>query len=306
MYRDSFAEQPTHRAYITISNMKQHKHTPYRQTGRHGFTLIELLVVISIIALLVGILLPALGAARRTARNAVCMSNVRQMGTAQVAYADSNRQMLPAGLRLENARREVSWQAATYQFLTGEKLDPNYFRPGVAPDFLDGTAYECPEAKLFQTKPNLYQLSYCMNINLPGLPYGGDVVGLVPRYQDENKLYEQIFSPADTLLIADGDEPTVAWDAAGDKSGPDILGGGGNSPFDIVTNDADLRRHGRNLNIGRADLSVSSPNWLDDDDSIPFPQHMVQPRRGPVQTPNEFPEAIKLFWYGRLIDIPSQ
>ncbi len=62
------------------------------QTNTHaGFTLIELLVVISIIALLVGILLPALGAARRTAQNSQCLSNVRQMDTAAMSFAADHR-----------------------------------------------------------------------------------------------------------------------------------------------------------------------------------------------------------------------
>ena len=56
-----------------------------------GFTLIELLVVISIIALLVGILLPALGAARRTAQNSQCLSNIRQMDTAAMSFAADHR-----------------------------------------------------------------------------------------------------------------------------------------------------------------------------------------------------------------------
>jgi len=62
---------------------------------RLGFTLIELLVVISIIALLVGILLPALGAARKTARDAECRSNSRQWAIAVTVYQVENNQLLP-------------------------------------------------------------------------------------------------------------------------------------------------------------------------------------------------------------------
>jgi len=48
---------------------------------RHGFTLIELLVVVSIIALLIGLLLPALGMAFQNVRDVTCKSNLRQYGT---------------------------------------------------------------------------------------------------------------------------------------------------------------------------------------------------------------------------------
>ncbi len=65
-----------------------------RSTPR-AFTLIELLVVISIIALLIGILLPALGAARGAARASVCLSNVRQLGIGQAAYAAASKDWLP-------------------------------------------------------------------------------------------------------------------------------------------------------------------------------------------------------------------
>jgi prepilin-type N-terminal cleavage/methylation domain-containing protein/prepilin-type processing-associated H-X9-DG protein len=60
-----------------------------------AFTLIELLVVISIIALLIAILLPALGQARKAANASACLSNQRQIGISYYTYAAENQEHFP-------------------------------------------------------------------------------------------------------------------------------------------------------------------------------------------------------------------
>ena len=64
---------------------------------RAGFTLIELLVVIAIIAILAGMILPALGAAKERAQRTACLNNMRQFILAALLYANDNEQHLPRG-----------------------------------------------------------------------------------------------------------------------------------------------------------------------------------------------------------------
>lgn len=77
-----------------------------------AFTLIELLVVVGIISVLIAILLPVLGKARRQAQLTVCMSNLRQLGIGFLSYAHDHRGWFPAPATAERANEEdwVYWQ----------------------------------------------------------------------------------------------------------------------------------------------------------------------------------------------------
>jgi prepilin-type N-terminal cleavage/methylation domain-containing protein len=79
-----------------------------RRYARSGFTLIELLVVIAIIALLVSILLPSLNRAKQLAKNVVCMSNLRSIGTLALMYQADYDGRVPASNANVNNNKSVN------------------------------------------------------------------------------------------------------------------------------------------------------------------------------------------------------
>jgi len=68
-----------------------------RRTHAYGFTLIELLVVVAIIAILVSLLLPALGKARASSRCLNCLTNIKNLELAHCMYMDDNNGRLIEG-----------------------------------------------------------------------------------------------------------------------------------------------------------------------------------------------------------------
>ncbi len=84
---------------VSTVGPRRHEHGSAHHAAHRlcAFTLIELLVVIAIIALLIGILLPVLSAARARGERTACTSNIRQVGFAMRSYLDSNNDVYPFG-----------------------------------------------------------------------------------------------------------------------------------------------------------------------------------------------------------------
>lgn len=128
---------------------------------RRGFTLIELLVVISVIALLISIVLPALGSSRETARRAKCMVNLRSIGQGFQLYLDANKGVFPKlnPLHGNGTPNDPSLLELLSEFLDAEvprREDPN----NSSSSFIVNDPFKCPADPVIEQQNNVWRRTY--------------------------------------------------------------------------------------------------------------------------------------------------
>ncbi len=123
------------------------------EADRAGFTLIELLVVIAVIAVLLAIFLPALRLARERGQRAVCLSNLRQLTLAWLAYADEHSGRLVCGTAFAaevwNGRWKLEgWAGNAFYYPTSRAgLIRNPYKGPLWPYLRDIDVYRCPRGR---------------------------------------------------------------------------------------------------------------------------------------------------------------
>ena len=209
---------------------------------RKGFTLIELLVVIAIIAILAAILFPVFAKAREKARQTSCLSNMKQLGLAQLQYCQDYDEVL-----VPNA-------TAVYTYLAPDGTVINISPPSamlwmylIYPYVKNVQVFNCPSHSN-EWSPSAYDASFGYGKN--------EFLG--------GRSLAQCYSPADTILCCDSDYYLSDWDVTAD---PDGSTGSDNATMPAA-------RHNNGANFSFVDghskwMADGIANWTDGQDHNP-------------------------------------
>lgn len=191
-------------------------------SAKPGFTLIELLVVIAILALLIGMIMPTLGNARRTARQVKCLANLKGIGTGVAVYMqNTSKGVLPYVLPLHDSngnQNDPSLLEILGEFVDApvpRKLEDGFFAatdPWICPEDRSST----DAASNFEPTWRVYGTSYEY---LPGvLMFAAETNLAIPRERIP-RVVTGVFDryPKELAVLADAQDWHTLRKAPGDK-----------------------------------------------------------------------------------------
>jgi prepilin-type N-terminal cleavage/methylation domain-containing protein len=200
-------------------------HHPTRSETRAAFTLVELLVVIGIIALLISVLLPALGKARQAGNLVDCQARLQQMGQAMNNYVSSNKGLLPWGVIDRpagwNADKETTWWwfFTLSEYMNKNLVSPDGYVHNLSPTFRDRDTIDPPDnGGTFVDENNVLHQFFWVNHytsnprvlynahdqdNAPTIFSGGSQPAIQPSQRTQRKI-GSVRRPSNVFVLWDG------------------------------------------------------------------------------------------------------